>query len=79
MRNAGILPGDYVIVRQQPEANPGEIVVALIGEEATVKRYSLRDGQIWLLPENDAYAPIDGTDAQILGIVTEVLRFYERK
>lgn len=77
MRNAGILPGDYVIVRQQPEANNGEIVVALIGDEATVKRYLSRDGKIWLLPENDAYRPIDGTDAQILGLVTAVFRAYE--
>lgn len=78
MINAGIFPGDYVIVRQQPEANAGEIVVALIGDEATVKRYSLRGGRVWLLPENDAYAPIDGASAQILGIVTAVWRTYER-
>ena len=78
MLNAGILPGEYVIVRQQPEANPGEIVVALIGDEATVKRYSVRDGAVWLLPENDAYSPIDGANAQILGIVTAVMRLYER-
>ncbi len=78
MLNAGILPGDYVVVRQQPEANPGEIVVALIGEEATVKRYCLRDGKVWLTPENDDYAPIDGADAQILGIVIAALRLYER-
>ena len=78
MLNAGIFPGDYVIVRQQPEANQGEIVVALIGDEATVKRYSVRDGRVWLLPENEAYSPIDGSNAQILGIVTAALRFYER-
>ena len=78
MLNAGIFPGDYVIVRQQPEANNGEIVVALIGEEATVKRYSVRGGEVWLLPENDAYSPIDGAEAQVLGIVTAVLRVYER-
>lgn len=78
MLNAGILPGDYVIVRQQPEANPGEIAVALIGEEATVKRYCVRDGQVWLMPENDAYSPIDGAEAQILGIVTATLRLYDR-
>lgn len=78
MINAGIFPGDYVIVRQQPEANNGEIAVALIGEEATVKRYCVRNGKVWLLPENDAYSPIDGADAQILGIVTAVLRLYER-
>ena len=78
MLNAGIFPGDYVIVRQQPEANQGEIVVALIGDEATVKRYSLRSGHVWLLPENDAYSPIDGANAQVLGIVTAVWRTYER-
>ena len=78
MLNAGIFPGDYVIVRQQPEANHGEIVVALIGDEATVKRYSLRNGHVWLLPENDAYSPIDGANAQVLGIVTAVWRTYER-
>ena len=78
MLNAGIRPGDYVIVRQQPEANQGEIVVALIGEEATVKRYSVKSGRVWLLPENDAYSPIDGSRAQILGIVTAVVRLYER-
>ena len=77
MLNAGIFPGDYVIVRQQPEANNGEIVVALIGDEATVKRYSLRNGQVWLLPENSAYSPIDGARARILGIVTAVFRTYE--
>ena len=78
MLNAGIFPGDYVIVRQQPEANHGEIVVALIGDEATVKRYSLRAGRVRLLPENDAYSPIDGANAQVLGIVTAVWRTYER-
>ena len=78
MLNAGIFPGDYVIVRQQPEANHGEIVVALIGDEATVKRYCLRGGRVWLLPENDAYSPIDGANALILGIVTAVWRTYER-
>lgn len=78
MINAGIFPGDYVVVRQQSEANNGEIVVAMLGDEATVKRFSLKRGHIWLLPENDAYSPIDGADSQILGIVTAVLRFYER-
>ena len=78
MLDAGIFPGDYVIVRQQPEANSGEIVVALIGDEATVKRYSLRNGQVWLVPANDAYSPIDGSEARIIGIVTAVARLYER-
>ena len=76
MLNAGILPGDLVVVHQQPEAHNGEIVVALLGEEATVKRLSRRNGQVWLLPENDAYSPIDGRDAVILGKVTAVVRQY---
>ncbi len=76
MLNAGILPGDLVVVRRQPTANNGEIVVALLGDEATVKRFSRRGGQIWLLPENEAYRPIDGTDAQILGKVAAVVRRY---
>ena len=52
------------------------VVVALLGEEATVKRLSRRNGQVWLLPENDAYSPIDGHDATILGKVTAVVRQY---
>ncbi len=76
MLNAGILPGDLVVVRRQPTANNGEIVVALIEDEATVKRLSLRNGQIWLMPENDAYTPIDGSNAQILGKVAAVVRRY---
>ena len=77
MLNAGIFPGDYVIVRRQPEANNGEIVVALIGDEATVKRYAVRDGQVWLMPENETYLPISGANARILGIVTAVFRMYD--
>lgn len=76
MLNAGILPGDLVVIRRQPTANNGEIVVALIEDEATVKRLSLRNGQIWLMPENDAYTPIDGSNAQILGKVAAVVRRY---
>ena len=76
MINAGILNGDLVVVRHQPTANHGEIVVALIGDEATVKRYSRRNGHVWLLPENDDYAPIDGTHAQIMGKVIAVVRRY---
>ena len=55
MLNAGILPGDLVVVHQQPVAHNGEIVVALLGDEATVKRLSRRNGEVWLLPENEAY------------------------
>ena len=76
MLNAGILPGDLVVVRRQQTAENGEIVVALLGDEATVKRLSRRNGQVWLLPENEAYQPIDGTYAQILGKVVAVVRQY---
>ena len=76
MINAGILPDDLVVVRQQRTANNGEIVVALLGEEATVKRLSRRGGQVWLLPENEAYSPIDGREAEIMGRVTAVIRRY---
>ena len=74
MLGAGILPGDLVVVRRQPTANNGEIVVALLEDEATVKRFSLKNGRVWLLPENEAYSPIDGTYAQILGKVAAVVR-----
>ena len=73
---AGILPGDLVVVRRQPTAHNGEIVVAMIEEEATVKRFFREKGQIWLLPENEAYSPIDGTYARILGKVAAVVRKY---
>lgn len=76
MLNAGILPGDLVVVRQQQTCQQGEIVVAMIDEEATVKRFSRIGGHVWLLPENDAYSPIDGTYAQILGKVVAVVRQY---
>ena len=76
MLNAGILPDDLVVVRRQPSAINGEIVVALLGDEATVKRLSKKNGEIWLLPENDDYQPIDGTNAQVLGRVTAVVRQY---
>ena len=76
MLNAGILPGDLVVVRRQQTASNGEIVVALLENEATVKRLSRRNGEIWLLPENDDYSPIDGTYATILGKVTAVVRWY---
>ena len=76
MKNAGILPGDLVIVKQQNTAHSGEIVVALIGEEATVKRLQRSNGEIWLLPENEDYEPIDGSEAVILGRVTAVVRQY---
>ena len=76
MLNAGILPGDLVIVHRQATCNNGEIVVAMIEDEATVKRFSRQNGHTWLLPENEAYSPIDGTYAQILGKVAAVVRRY---
>lgn len=76
MLNAGILPGDRIIVRPQQTADNGDIVVALLEEEATVKRLLRKDGKVWLLPENPNYAPIDGTNAAILGKVRGVVREY---
>jgi repressor LexA len=74
MIDAAICSGDYVVVRQQPNAENGEIVAALIDGEATVKTLQRKNGQVWLLPHNDAFEPIDGTHATILGKVTTVLR-----
>jgi len=76
MIGAGILDGDKVVVRPQPSADDGQIVVARIGDEATVKRLSRRDGQIWLLPENPNYPPIDGTESELIGVVKAVVREY---
>lgn len=74
MINAAICDGDYVVIRSQKDANKGEIVAAMIDGEATVKTLSKKNGQIWLLPANDSYQPIDGNQAEILGVVTAVLR-----
>lgn len=76
MINAGILEGDKVIVRPQQSADNGQIVVARIDDEATVKRLLRRNGQVWLMPENDNYSPIDGTHAEIIGVVKGVVREY---
>ena len=76
MVNAGILSGDKVIVRPQQTAADGQIVVARIDDEATVKRLFRRDGKLFLMPENDNYEPIDGTNAEIIGIVKAVFREY---
>ena len=76
MINAGILEGDKVIVRPQSSADNGQIVVARIEDEATVKRLLRRNGQVWLMPENDNYSPIDGTHAEIIGVVRGVVREY---
>jgi repressor LexA len=76
MIGAAILDGDMVVVRPQPTANDGQIVVARIGDEATVKRLQRRNGEVWLLPENDAYEPIDGSEAELIGLVKAVIREY---
>lgn len=76
MINAGILDGDKVVVRPQQTADNGEIVVALLDDSATVKRFRKVGATIWLMPENPAYDPIDGTEAQILGKVKAVIRTY---
>ena len=76
MINAGILDGDKVVVRPQSTANNGQIVVARIEDEATVKRLWRKNGEIWLMPENENYDPIDGTHAEIIGIVRGVVREY---
>ncbi len=76
MLNAGILPGDLVVVHQQQDAHSGEIVVALFEDEATVKTLSRKDGHTWLLPENPDYQPIDGDRAEIIGRVVAVVRRY---
>ena len=76
MINAGIFSGDKVVVRPQTTADDGQIVGARIGDEATVKRLRRRHGEIWLLPENDDYEPIDGREAEIIGLVKAVVREY---
>lgn len=76
MIGAGILDGDKVVVRPQPTAENGEIVVALLGDEATVKRFRRKNGRVWLLPENPDFEPIDGTYATIIGKVKAVIRDY---
>jgi repressor LexA len=74
MIEAAICDGDWVVVRQQPVADNGEIVAAMIDGEATVKTFKRRDGHVWLLPHNPAYEPIDGDQATVLGRVVAVLR-----
>ncbi|AUI57531.1 transcriptional repressor LexA [Amycolatopsis sp. BJA-103] len=74
MIDAAITDGDWVVVRQQPTADPGEIVAAMIDGEATVKTFKRKDGHIWLMPHNEAYDPIPGDNATILGKVVAVLR-----
>src|SRR4051812_39951917 len=74
MIEAAICDGDWVVVRQQPTAVNGEIVAALLDNEATVKTFKRTDQQVWLLPHNPVYDPIDGNHATILGKVVAVLR-----
>jgi len=74
MIEAAIADGDWVVVRQQPTADNGEIVAAMIDGEATVKTLQRRNGHVWLLPHNPAYQPIDGDEATILGKVVTVMR-----
>ena len=74
MIDAAICDGDFVVIRQQPTAENGEMVAAMIEGEATVKTLQKKGGQVWLLPHNDAYEPIDGTHASILGKVVTVMR-----
>ena len=74
MVDAAICDGDWVVVRQQPVADNGDIVAAMIDGEATVKTFKRRDGHVWLLPHNPAYQPIPGDDASVLGRVVAVLR-----
>lgn len=74
MVDAAICDGDWVVVRQQPVAENGDIVAAMIDGEATVKTFKRRDGHVWLMPHNAAYSPIPGDDASVLGRVVAVLR-----
>ncbi len=74
MKNVGILDGDLVVVRQQDAADDGEIVVALVGEEATVKRFYREADHVRLQPENDAMQPIRSRDVRVLGRVVGLMR-----
>lgn len=75
MQDAGILNGDWVIIRSQSVAEEGEFVAALLdGEEATVKEFHRDSSGVWLLPHNDAYSPIKGDEAEIMGKVVSVFR-----
>ncbi|MDR1117117.1 MAG: transcriptional repressor LexA [Oscillospiraceae bacterium] len=76
MIEAGINSDDYVIVHEQPTAENGDIVVALLGEEATVKTLRIGNGDIWLMPRNPIYEPIDGSECVIIGVVKALYRKY---
>ena len=74
MRDAAILDGDWVIIRSQPVAEQGEFVAAMIDGEATVKEFHRDTSGVWLLPRNDAFSPINGDNAEIMGKVVSVIR-----
>lgn len=74
MIDAAICDGDFVVIRRQNTCNNGDIVAALINDEATVKTFKQRDGHVWLMPHNPAYEPILGDNAHIMGKVVSVLR-----
>jgi repressor LexA len=74
MIDAAICDGDFVVVRRQNSCNNGDIVAALLDDEATVKTFKQRDGHVWLMPHNPAFEPILGDHAQIMGKVVSVLR-----
>lgn len=74
MVDAAICDGDWVVVRRQQNAENGDIVAALLDEEATVKTFRQRDGHTWLLPQNSRYEPILGDAAKIMGRVVSVMR-----
>ena len=76
MIGAGILDGDKVVVRPQPDAENGQIVVALLDDSATVKRLKKTGCDVWLMPENPSYEPIPGNEAKILGRVKALIREY---
>ncbi len=74
MIDVAIADGDWVVVRQQPVAENGDIVAAMIEGEATVKTFKRKDGHVWLMPQNPAYEPIAGDEASVLGRVVAVMR-----
>jgi repressor LexA len=74
MVDAAICDGDWVVVRQQSVADNGDIVAAMLDNEATVKTFKRKDGKVWLMPHNADFSPIDGDHAVVLGKVTAVLR-----
>lgn len=74
MIDAAICDGDFVVIRRQQSCDNGDIVAALLDDEATVKTFKKRDGHVWLMPHNPAYEPILGDNAQIMGKVVSVLR-----